>query len=335
MEPTISVRTFKLHLARHQLLDRQIDDAFIQEVLGVSLEALVDDEERIPLRCVYALIHHTAQKEQDVILGLRYSRGQHANFNKSTNTLTKAAFSLPDYIDILSRYLCLSTEIASLSWRHPQNSHELEIRFNPVDPDYITYHQVDGAMVMLREAISEKFHIKPVYIALRHKCPAGQEEHYEEYLQCNVRFNQPDNIIVYEDETCLKPSIDFHRADTVSFFGPIEKAKHQQQPTHFKDSVEFLIERSLIRGEPSREAIAKLLFLSVRTLQRRLSQENVTYQTLLDNTRKRLAQHYLKNPSVTHTEIALWLGYSEASQYYKAFKRWFGQTAKEFNVNRG
>ncbi|MBV1882765.1 MAG: AraC family transcriptional regulator [Pseudomonadales bacterium] len=331
MKPTVSVRTFKLHLARHQFLNGQIDEVFIQETLSIEPENLLNDDDRIPLSCVYALINYTAQVEQDPILGLRYSKGQYASFIQSAQSLKKAAFSLPDYINIISRYLCLSTEIGSFSWYQTENRYEILIQFNPVDPDHITYHQVDGAMMMLKEAIFAKFRLEPRHISFKHTCPADQERTYSEYFECEVRFNQPQNSIAYKDEACLTPNDQIYPIEMVNTFALLEKARHQQQPTSLSNSVVFLIERSLIRGEPSRENIAKILFLSVRTLQRRLSQENTTYQALLEKTRKRLTQQFLANPNVTHTDIALWLGYSEASQYYQAFKRWYGHSAKDHN----
>ncbi|MCG8670152.1 MAG: AraC family transcriptional regulator [Pseudomonadales bacterium] len=333
MKPTLSARTFKIHLRRHQVFNRDIDDTFIVNELGIDPADLEDDDNRIPLRCVYTLINYTANKENDLILGLRYAKGQYQGFLKSAESFNKVATSLPDFVEILSRYMCLSTEIGSLSWHLEENGNSFSVRFNLVDPEFTTYHQVDGALMMLRESITANFSIHPALVALGHACPQGMEDTYKDYFQADTLFDQPNHQLVYKDVSSLLPSADEFE-NTIEDFGPMELAKHKHQPTGFGDSVSFLVERLLIRGEPSRETIAKLLCLSVRTLQRRLSQENTTYQELLDQTRKRLAQQYLNNPNATHTDIALWLGYSEASQYYQAFKRWFGCSAKEFNNTR-
>ena len=66
--------------------------------------------------------------------------------------------------------------------------------------------------------------------------------------------------------------------------------------------------------------------MSPRTLQRRLEEEGVVFKSLVDDTRLRFAQGYLRHGGHTLTEIAFLLGYSEVSALNRAFKRWTGVT---------
>lgn len=93
-----------------------------------------------------------------------------------------------------------------------------------------------------------------------------------------------------------------------------------------------LLGEQLSRGEPDRAALARSLLLSERTLQRRLAEEGSNYQQLLNDTRRQLAEQYLGSGSLPAAEIALLLGYSEPSVFFRAFRQWTGLTPGEYRA---
>ncbi|WP_313739455.1 AraC family transcriptional regulator [Pseudomonas sp.] len=90
--------------------------------------------------------------------------------------------------------------------------------------------------------------------------------------------------------------------------------------------------RILPQGEPKRETLAQALHLSQRTLQRRLQEEGTSFQTLLDDTRRELAEQYLAQPDTTLLETAYLLGFADPSNFYRAFRRWFQVTPSEYRA---
>lgn len=82
--------------------------------------------------------------------------------------------------------------------------------------------------------------------------------------------------------------------------------------------------RLLPRGEPKRSALADAMHMSTRTLQRRLQDEGTSYQQLLDETRREMALQYLSRPGLTLLEIAYLLGFADPSNFFRAFRRWYG-----------
>lgn len=96
----------------------------------------------------------------------------------------------------------------------------------------------------------------------------------------------------------------------------------------FEQSLKEALVRSLHDGMPTLEQVATRLAISARTLQRRLGERHLNFQQLLDRTRAELARGYLLDGSLSLSEIALLLGYSEQSAFNRAFKRWTGQTPK-------
>ncbi|MGE8383563.1 MAG: helix-turn-helix transcriptional regulator, partial [Pseudomonas putida] len=93
--------------------------------------------------------------------------------------------------------------------------------------------------------------------------------------------------------------------------------------------------RILPQGEPKRETLAQALHLSQRTLQRRLQEEGTSFQTLLDDTRRELAEQYLAQPGMTLLETAYLLGFADPSNFYRAFRRWFDATPSEYRARLG
>jgi len=92
------------------------------------------------------------------------------------------------------------------------------------------------------------------------------------------------------------------------------------------ETVERLIVERLAKGEASLETAATELGLSPRSLSRKLSELDTSFNGLVGSLRKDLALRYLQESSLSLTEIAFLLGYSEISTFTHAFKRWTGNT---------
>lgn len=83
---------------------------------------------------------------------------------------------------------------------------------------------------------------------------------------------------------------------------------------------------------PSVDEAASELHMSSRTLKRKLQQLGTSYQKILDDLRKGLAVEHLTQTSSTVDDIALMLGYSDASNFARAFRRWTGKSPTDYRV---
>ena len=93
-----------------------------------------------------------------------------------------------------------------------------------------------------------------------------------------------------------------------------------------------VIIRHLPEGEPQRPKIATILGMSERTLHRRLAAERTSFQRLLDDTRRELAQHYLGQRNLSLADIAYLLGFSDQSSFFRAVRRWFGSSPRDYRI---
>lgn len=83
-------------------------------------------------------------------------------------------------------------------------------------------------------------------------------------------------------------------------------------------------------GDTRIESVGRVFGMSARTLQRRLADEGLSFQKLLDDARKVAAGRYLVESTLAIGEIAYLLGYSEAAAFHRAFKRWYRATPEAF-----
>ncbi len=91
-----------------------------------------------------------------------------------------------------------------------------------------------------------------------------------------------------------------------------------------------VIATRVARGPFSVGDVARELAVSARTLQRRLTDDGVSFQQLVDAARKDAAGRFLRDSGLAISEVAYLLGYSEPAPFHRAFKRWHGVTPDVF-----
>ncbi|HVU00963.1 MAG TPA: AraC family transcriptional regulator [Polyangiaceae bacterium] len=92
---------------------------------------------------------------------------------------------------------------------------------------------------------------------------------------------------------------------------------------------EFLVAQALVE-RPQMEAVARRFGMSVRSLRRRLTEEGVSYGSLVEEALASVAKTMLNDPNRTIQETAYALGFSDPSAFHRAFKRWTGTTPKQY-----
>ncbi len=159
----------------------------------------------------------------------------------------------------------------------------------------------------------------------------------------------PENPNIYHDFFGVRPQksdrirIEFSKQDALqpfltanpvmwSFFEPnLRKSLAQlENNASFNERVKAILLESLPAGLTSIDDVADRLAMSKRTLQRMLEEEQTNFKTILDETRQALAQHYLKQPSISAAEISFLLGFQETNSFTRAFKSWTGQTPNAY-----
>jgi AraC-like DNA-binding protein len=86
------------------------------------------------------------------------------------------------------------------------------------------------------------------------------------------------------------------------------------------------------RGYPDLEKAAALLHMSSRTLKRKLKEHGTSFHHLLEEARRAEGIRLLRTTSLTVEQIAVQLGYSDPSNFSRAFRKWTAATPNDFRV---
>ncbi|MGQ7248066.1 helix-turn-helix domain-containing protein [Halomonas sp. V046] len=105
-------------------------------------------------------------------------------------------------------------------------------------------------------------------------------------------------------------------------------------PGCLEDQVQDTISRLLPTGECSVDWVASALGLHPRTLQIRLKQAGTSYRNMLQATRQGLAERLLREGKIAVTDLALQLGYSEVAVFSRHFRRWTGQSPRQWQASQ-
>lgn len=183
-----------------------------------------------------------------------------------------------------------------------------------------------------QEVSSEPF--MPLAIFFKH--PArGEVSVFEEHFGCPVHFNSGRDALLVNAAALLVPN-KLGDPMIAQFF---DRHLEQELAAYENDDdlgrkVRRAVSQALSAGVPSLSEIAAVLGLGARTLQRRLAEKQYSFQGLVDQARRDLAQQLLKETDYSLAEVAFLTGFSEQSAFTRAFKRWSGQTPRSYRLTR-
>jgi AraC-like DNA-binding protein len=148
-----------------------------------------------------------------------------------------------------------------------------------------------------------------------------------------VRFRAGRNALVFRGSDLDRPFVT-HNEELLTAIGAQLEGELQARTTRLDvgEQVKNTLKRSLAGKRPTIQPIARELGMSVRTLQRRLTDAAITFQQLVEDTRRELARHYLKQSTVELNEAAFLLGYEDANSFFRAFHLWEGATPGEWRT---
>ena len=169
-----------------------------------------------------------------------------------------------------------------------------------------------------------RFYEPPVEIRFAHPEPAYAAA-YGKVFQTTVRFGAPENAFVMTRAQLATPLTSSHTGLRSEYESHAEAlVANIRGSTGATVAVRRVLLGDLRAGRCTMAATARKLAMSVPTLRRRLEEEGVTYETVLDEVRYDLAKRYLTDPRITTSDVAFLVGFHHASSFSKAFRRWTG-----------
>jgi len=173
--------------------------------------------------------------------------------------------------------------------------------------------------------------LRPLALELRFPPPADSQP-YRDAFKCPLRFNAAVNGLLFAGADVIAPLPTAH--PLLAEVHERLASEHLQRLDHAQtcSRARAAILRRLAGGEPRRTEIARELEMSERTLQRRLQAEGTSFQRLLDDTRRELAQQYLGQTDLSLADACYLLGFRDLSSFFRTSKRWFGTSPRQYRL---
>lgn len=192
-------------------------------------------------------------------------------------------------------------------------------------PQFLVETEMVFIINIIRKAT--KCDISPIEITMQ--SPVTSED-FAEFTKCPIK-NGSENALVFEGSDMEKPFISFNEG-MWDFFEPELKRRiyEMESDDTFAAKVRSALTELLPGGSGTVNDVAEKLGISKRTLQRRLTEENTSFQKELSEVREMLAKHYIKNTDMSTDDIAFLLGYQELNSFLRAFNNWTGMSVSEY-----
>lgn len=296
--------------------------------VGVTPAALDDPNARANLDQCIRVWEQALHYSNDPFLGLHLGEitspglvGMVGYFMESSPDLLSAFQNLVQFKRLVDSYPS-HIEIRGEEFSYHLDPHPLWIELSPETARQVVDHGFSSILNFIKLLCGKS--IYPTRVHSTFDRPRDTRE-YLRVLKTEPLFEQPSSCVVFRLQDMRLPLIGHNPALQAIFKDLLEKEIAKLgAAASFTDEVRGVILKKFSAAIPQLPGVAEQLHVTPRTLQRRLKDEGVTFQGIVDNVKSELAIGLLKNPGLTVNEIAYKLGYLEPNVFRRAFKKWTG-----------
>jgi AraC-like DNA-binding protein len=315
-----------------QYLERQgIAIATVCDDAGLEMGIMARPDERIPGSTMGRLWTAAIARTGDELVAVHMAEAFHPAALDILGYVVLTCRTIGEVLECLARYASLLNDGIRVALIHDgaRSIVRLELIASHIE-NHVHEHSRQiaesmwiGLAKQLRMLTAEP--IMPLEVWFRHTVRDDAE--YRRLLGAPLRFGASEDRFVLARSDLAQPLPSANPA----LFGVFDQHARQLLDslaggqTHVRRAAHILA--SALRGRvPPIGAVASEMAMSARSLQRALQAEGRTYQDVLDDVRRGMAQRLLADPANTVSQIAFLLGFSEAAAFHRAYKRWTGTT---------
>jgi len=299
-----------------------VDSNRVLRAAGISAEFANDPMSRLPTTTLNKLYRACVEVTNNPYFGLTVAKFIHVSNLHALGHALAASATLMDFCRRLERYFRLVSEVAKISVDKVGDKVMLRFDFL-VDVSGETEDAFFGFLVHTMRLLY-KPGFNPVRVEFHRSMPLEGAEPYTALMNAPVTFSNDAGLFVFES-TDMEKALDGSSPELAQVNDNIATNylarldKHDVITRVTQKIIELLPD-----GECSREKVAEALCMSSATMQRKLSLRGTKFQDLLDDTRKELACSYVQQSTRSMIEITFLLGFTDSSNFTRAFKRWTG-----------
>ena len=256
-------------------------------------------------------------------LGMQINLSAHAVLGQAFMTCQ----DLAQVIDLFMKYYHLLASNMHLDMETVGDDCILTIVTNPGEIQEEFGHELFyGALVNTLRGL-----LNMPELALRMELPYPRPPHaalYQELLGPNVLFDAVQARVIFPCSLMATPLPSSNPVMRQLYESECARllADLQEEDSVAEQTLRLL--RKLEGQYPQMPQIARMLNFSPRTYRRRLDEEQQSFQMLLDQVRAEHATRYLQNTRLPLSTIAYMVGFSDASNFRRAYIKWTGKTPR-------
>ena len=316
------------HLKRYHELDT---DAMLAEV-GVDLKAAARGDQRVPFEAVDRFWALAVERTGNPTIGLDVVEDLNPAIYRSLGVALLCSSSLRDFFQRFERFFAVISTLETTAFEEGRDVATFTDR-RQVEYSNATvgcHADAFAAFVVKFIRILYAPDYAPVKVALAWTPPEEYQHRYPEWFGCQVEFGQDESTIYVDladlDQELAGANPEIAMQNDKLALAVLEKMRKLDLPAQvYARLIDFLPS-----GNCSRERVAHSLHMSESAFQKKLKAAGTSYQELLDNTRAELAKHHLSDPDMSVDEVAYMLGFSDCSNFTRAFKRWLGMSPRDY-----
>ena len=301
-------------------------ERFFQEV-GIDPERLDKPEARIDLNKALDLWERVLVLFDDPCLGIKYAKYWHPSQQGALGYAWLSSKTIRDGLNRMVRYEKFLTEGVDINVSEDADTVNVSVDFLFKDyPSLLPFFGTVGManlLAMCRLIYGKKLY--PLEVTFKQTKPECSDEFYA-YFKSDLRFEMDKDSITFLTDI-LDKALSGHNPSMTKYADQVAaRYLAQLKSANIAEKVKVKIVELLPTGEANVKVVANKLYLSERSLSRRMNEADASFRELLDETRKDMAIRYMKDQNIHLHEIPYLLGYKDYSSFFRAFKRWTGKS---------
>lgn len=330
-KPELPTVTGSSALAVCHWLDQQgLDSTALALAADIEKSLLARQDSRVLLASFNRLLELAAAELGDPGMGLKLGSWTDSSH---MGVIGHIVFNNRTLRQALEQYVRLSTLVSEgIVVRFEASEAESVLTFECADPGCYSSLNLERMLAQgvtrARRFVSEKIYLRRAGFA--HPAQTRLAD-YEAVFGCPVAFSQPSCYVTFDSAflsfEVLQRNPYLHQVLTRHVETLLRKLQSRRK---LSLQVRKLLEKQLSQAEVDIVMIAEQLAMSRQTLYRKLKQEGISFQEIVEEVRHEKAMAYLSEGRYSLSEIAFLLGFSEQSAFSRAFKRWTGESPAHY-----